>query len=138
MCYFRALVLKFRQLQGKMISWYILGASVFIFYFLWWINFWDCCLVFFLFFTELLLQGRDRACIEAMREISPGDEITVLYGKSYFGDDNEYCECLTCERQKRGKFAALEPSPEKEGYLLRCSLRNFNSKVRWYEILAKW
>ena len=74
--------------------------------------------------------GRDRASIEVTRSIMPGEEITVMYGKDYFGQNNSYCECKTCERKKMGKFSDLTPSPQKDGYRLRGGSSRFISAVR--------
>lgn len=39
--------------------------------------------------------------IVAVRPIESGEEITVTYGDSYFGDDNCECLCKTCEKEMR-------------------------------------
>lgn len=66
--------------------------------------------------------------IVATRPIEPGEEITVTYGESYFGEDNCECLCKTCEDNLRNGWqpeegsTVVRPSIELEkadGYSLR-------------------
>ncbi|XP_042331678.1 histone-lysine N-methyltransferase KMT5C [Sceloporus undulatus] len=64
------------------------------------------------------------ACVKVLRDIEPDDEITCFYGDGFFGENNELCECYTCERKGDGAFRLLNqtPSPSilvNEKYLLR-------------------
>ncbi|XP_056263413.1 histone-lysine N-methyltransferase KMT5C isoform X2 [Pseudoliparis swirei] len=54
------------------------------------------------------------ACVEAIRPISPGEEITCYYGASFFGEGNEMCECCTCERNGEGHFKHRGKQPDCE------------------------
>ncbi|XP_054616740.1 histone-lysine N-methyltransferase KMT5C [Dunckerocampus dactyliophorus] len=57
---------------------------------------------------------KNGACVEVIRPISPGEEITCYYGASFFGEGNEMCECCTCERKGEGHFKHKGKQPECE------------------------
>ncbi|XP_015276249.1 PREDICTED: histone-lysine N-methyltransferase SUV420H2 [Gekko japonicus] len=64
------------------------------------------------------------ACVKVLRDIEPEDEITCFYGDGFFGEDNELCECCTCERKGEGAFRFLNRTPSQstsvhDKYLLR-------------------
>ncbi|CAJ0959726.1 unnamed protein product, partial [Mesorhabditis belari] len=52
------------------------------------------------------------ASIQAIRNIEPGEEITIFYGEDFFGDRNERCECYTCERHGTGAFTGLDENSD--------------------------
>lgn len=74
---------------------------------------------------KFVSTGRNTACIQVLRDMEPGDEITCFYGDDFFGDRNCHCECVTCEQRSSGAFDMQSPSSRhkqllaSQGYGLR-------------------
>ncbi|XP_074875403.1 histone-lysine N-methyltransferase KMT5C isoform X1 [Buteo buteo] len=56
------------------------------------------------FGAQLVAAEGQAARVQALRDIAPRDEITCFYGDGFFGENNERCECHTCERRGEGAF----------------------------------
>jgi hypothetical protein len=71
--------------------------------------------------ARLSSMGRGEIQIVAVNFIKVGDEITIFYGRDYFGGNNKRCLCRTCENRQRNGWAAVtrvgdEDMAEVEGY----------------------
>lgn len=62
--------------------------------------------------ARLVTQGPDGMQVVAVRDIQLGEEITVTYGESYFGDGNCECLCMTCEKEGRNGWPPRMQSVE--------------------------
>ncbi|KAG2214444.1 hypothetical protein INT47_001000 [Mucor saturninus] len=61
---------------------------------------------------KFISLGQNSITFKVVKEIKFGQEITVYYGKHYFGENNGECRCITCEKQSMGYFATLETPTE--------------------------
>ncbi|KAI8967166.1 hypothetical protein BDF20DRAFT_908518 [Mycotypha africana] len=46
---------------------------------------------------KFIAMGQNVITFKVLKDIHLGEEITVYYGKHYFGQDNSECKCKTCE-----------------------------------------
>ncbi|XP_076986840.1 histone-lysine N-methyltransferase KMT5C [Tamandua tetradactyla] len=70
------------------------------------------------------------ACVKALRDIEPGDEVTCFYGDGFFGEKNEHCECYTCERKGEGAFRLLPKEPMPPRSLDKYELRETKRRLQ--------
>lgn len=62
--------------------------------------------------ARLVTMGYDGMQIVAVRDINKGEEITVTYGDSYFGEGNRECLCETCEKSGRNGWTLPQQETE--------------------------
>ena len=65
--------------------------------------------------ARLVTQGSEGMQVVAVRNIRPGEEITVTYGDDYFGERNCECLCMTCEKDGRNGWPSQLPSGRSTG-----------------------
>lgn len=58
---------------------------------------------------KFAVKASGQISIVTLRLLNPGDEVTCYYGKSFFGENNENCECITCEQNSPPKIQKLAP-----------------------------
>ncbi|XP_073427210.1 histone-lysine N-methyltransferase KMT5C isoform X2 [Dendrobates tinctorius] len=70
------------------------------------------------------------ACVKVLRDIKPGEEITCFYGDSFFGEQNEMCECCTCERKGEGAFRFQNQQPSESTSSEKYQLRETDGRLQ--------
>ena len=65
--------------------------------------------------ARLVTRGSDGMQVYAVRNIKPGEEITVNYGENYFGEGNCECLCGTCEAGGRNGWPGSNSSAVSSG-----------------------
>ena len=63
--------------------------------------------------SQFVSLSRKLVGLQALRDIEPGEELTISYGTDTFGRENKNCECKTCEDQKDGAYRKLKPGERK-------------------------
>lgn len=54
---------------------------------------------------KFITTNKDNITLMVLRQISIGEELTIMYSENYFGDNNCECLCQTCEIEARNGFA---------------------------------
>ena len=52
--------------------------------------------------------------LQAIKDIEPGDELTIFYGEDYFERENKDCECKTCEGKLDGAWRKLKSGERRD------------------------
>jgi len=80
---------------------------------------------------KFVSTGRDTACIKILKEVEIGEELVCNYGDDFFGDDNCFCECITCERRGAGAFSkeTNEKGKEEEKKIGKYGLRDTDKRI---------
>ncbi|KAM8928010.1 histone-lysine N-methyltransferase KMT5C [Pelodytes ibericus] len=73
---------------------------------------------------------RNTACVKVLRDIKPEEEITCFYGESFFGENNEMCECCTCERKGNGAFKLRKREQSESTSLEKYQLRETDGRLQ--------
>ncbi|OBZ91673.1 hypothetical protein A0J61_00251 [Choanephora cucurbitarum] len=79
---------------------------------------------------KFISMGQNLITVKVLKEIQSGEEITVYYGKHYFGDNNSECKCSTCENLGMGYFASLGTPVQTEQGSTRRSTRKRKSVLQ--------
>lgn len=53
---------------------------------------------------KFVSTGRSEASVMVTRDVEACEELTVFYGKDFFGEGNQFCECFSCEESGNGAF----------------------------------
>lgn len=73
-------------------------------------------------------NDKGTAFVKVLKDILPGEEITCFYSTHFFGENNMYCECCSCEKLCKGAFK----SNEKQEDLGRYNFRQTNFRINSY------
>ncbi|KAF8454613.1 hypothetical protein BDZ91DRAFT_557733 [Kalaharituber pfeilii] len=58
---------------------------------------------------KFITTNKDNVSLTVIRDIKLGEEITIKYSDSYFGENNCECLCQTCEDNAQNGFALSKP-----------------------------
>lgn len=72
-------------------------------------------------------NDKGTACVKVLKDIKPGEEITCFYSANFFGENNIYCECCSCEKLCKGAFKTNEEKPNPGRYNFRQTHGRINS-----------
>lgn len=75
-------------------------------------------------------NDKGTACVKVLKDIKPGEEITCFYSANFFGDNNIYCECCSCEKLHEGAFKSNEEQLKEGRYNLRQTNGRINQSYR--------